>query len=624
MADDKVMRTPAALAAITVLVAVVAPVAQADPLATAVPGLSSAGEAILRGADDAMWIAEPADPGAIARVTVAGAVTEFKGGVTSNFTPNRKPSGLAITPEGTVWPAGTMWFLMDGGSDELGRITTAGVVGRYALNYGRPTSLTGGPDGRLWMTVDGDSNDPDAIVRLDTANTTVTNFTAGLAHDTKPRAITSGPDGALWFLEGGGNGRIGRITTSGQLTWQAVGGAPSLLAPGPLGSMWFARGATVTRFNDLAPFSTGAAASALATGPDGALWAGLTGAVARIEPGGAIAVHRAGVPSGAHVQGVAAGPDGRMWITLDRSPYLMRVTVPPLVSGVSGQAASPTTATLGATVTPNGVDTDVRVERQQADGTWQALESVYVGAGTGAAPMTLALSGLTPATAQRVRVVATSAAGAVSSDVVELVTPTAAPPTSDTPPPATTPDPQTEPVPVQGKTVVLTVGTGTVRVKVPGQSGYTTLDGASNVPVGSLIDSSAGSVVLASRVQGRTQTGTFHGGTFRVSQVRQTGMTELALAGALDCSRSARATAAAGAKKPKPKKRSVWGQDSGGSFRTRGQSSVATVRGTRWLTQDTCAGTLVRVRQGAVSVKPTRRGARAVVVRAGHELFTRR
>ena len=607
------------------LAAAAAPIAQADPQATAVPGLSSAGEAILQGADGAMWVAEPTDPGAIARVTTAGAVTEFKGGVTSNFTANRKPSGLAITPEGTAWPAGTMWFVMTGGSDELGRITTGGAVGRYSLNSGTPTSLTGGPDGQLWMTIEGDSSDPDAIARMNTANTTVTYFTAGLSSSTNPKAITVGPDGALWFLEGGGSGRIGRITTAGQLTWQNVGGRPSALTAGPLSSMWFARGATVTRLNDLTPFNTGTDANALATGPDGALWAAMTGAVARIEPSGSLTVYSAGLPANAQPRGIAAGADGRMWITLDRAPYLVRVTVPPSVAGAGATVDSAVAVTVRAAVTPNGSDTDVHVEVERTDRSWQALNRVAIGAGTAAVPVTLAVTGLAPASTQRLRVVAVNSAGTATSDPIELVTPEA-PATTD-PPPADAAlvavPPQAVPVPEQGKAVVLTVGTGTVRVKTPGQSGYTTLNTASTVPVGSLIDTSTGSVVLASQVKGKTQTGTFHGGTFRVNQVASTGMTELALAGALDCSRRTGARAASAAGK-KNNKRSVWGQDSGGNFRTRGKSSVATVRGTRWLTRDTCAGTLVKVREGTVSVKPTRRGARAVLVRAGHQHFTPR
>ncbi len=52
----------------------------------------------------------------------------------------------------------------------------------------------------------------------------------------------------------------------------------------------------------------------------------------------------------------------------------------------------------------------------------------------------------------------------------------------------------------------------------------------------------------------------------------------------------------------KPKSRKLWG-DGKGKFRTRGQYSAATIRGTRWLVQDSCAGTLTRVTQGSVLVR---------------------
>ena len=171
------------------------------------PGLSGAGEAILRGADDAMWIAEPADPGAIARVTAAGTVTEFtrrRDAATS--TPNREPSGL---PDRRDRLAGRHDVVPDvGGGDELGRITTAGS-GRRATRSsdGRPTSLAGGPDGRLWMTVEGEPAIPTRSPGWTTANTTPRPFSSGLTSSTNPRSITAGPDGALWFVESGGSGR---------------------------------------------------------------------------------------------------------------------------------------------------------------------------------------------------------------------------------------------------------------------------------------------------------------------------------------------------------------------------------------------------------------------------------
>ena len=52
----------------------------------------------------------------------------------------------------------------------------------------------------------------------------------------------------------------------------------------------------------------------------------------------------------------------------------------------------------------------------------------------------------------------------------------------------------------------------------------------------------------------------------------------------------------------KPKTRKLWGKGSG-KFRTTGSYSAATVRGTEWLVQDSCSGTLTRVTQGVVAVR---------------------
>ena len=57
-----------------------------------------------------------------------------------------------------------------------------------------------------------------------------------------------------------------------------------------------------------------------------------------------------------------------------------------------------------------------------------------------------------------------------------------------------------------------------------------------------------------------------------------------------------------GRRRQKPKSRKLWGKGSG-KFRTTGNYSAATVRGTEWLVQDTCSGTLTRVTQGVVAVR---------------------
>jgi hypothetical protein len=86
---------------------------------------------------------------------------------------------------------------------------------------------------------------------------------------------------------------------------------------------------------------------------------------------------------------------------------------------------------------------------------------------------------------------------------------------------------------------------------------------------------------------------------FIVSQ--RGGYTELRLSERLAPCKKARASTAQ-KKSKRPKSRRLWG-DGKGRFRTRGNYSAATVRGTKWLTQDTCAGTLTRVAQGVVAVK---------------------
>jgi len=183
--------------------------------------------------------------------------------------------------------------------------------------------------------------------------------------------------------------------------------------------------------------------------------------------------------------------------------------------------------------------------------------------------------------------------------------------------------------PVLGRAVVVAPVAGTILIRRPGADAATRLAAGEQIPVGSLLDARRGTVALTSALPGgSTQTGRFGGGRFSVSQpAGGGGVTELVLRGPeLGACRRASGrrtttTARAAARRRKPARR-LWGEDKGGRFRTRGRNSVATVRGTRWLTEDTCAGTLTRVVEGAVDVydvhrRVTRRVAagRSVLVR---------
>jgi hypothetical protein len=197
-----------------------------------------------------------------------------------------------------------------------------------------------------------------------------------------------------------------------------------------------------------------------------------------------------------------------------------------------------------------------------------------------------------------------------------------------------TPPGQSVELPTLGKTIVLDLKNGSVLVKLPGQPAFKTLSDLANLPVGAVIDTRKGSVTLSTALPGgSSQTGTFSGGLFEVRQPSNgRGMTDIYLRGGsfagcgpVNRKRGVVAVAAAKGKKRSAKRtvRRLWASDRGGRFRTHGRESVATVRGTRWVTEDRCDGTLTRVTQGAVDVR-NRRTGKVKRVRAGRSIFVPR
>jgi hypothetical protein len=182
------------------------------------------------------------------------------------------------------------------------------------------------------------------------------------------------------------------------------------------------------------------------------------------------------------------------------------------------------------------------------------------------------------------------------------------PPTPTPTPPAPTPTPTATPVPQQDATGL---PSGTVKIKLPGGK-FVAFDPSKPIPSGSEIDVTKGKIALTAKLTpgGKPQTATFFDGIFKLTLGKKT--TDLTLSQALaKCPKKHSAHAAA----KKPKTRKLWGNGSG-SFRTRGQYSAATVRGTEWLVQDSCSGTLTRVKKGVVSVRDNVR-KKTIVLRAG-------
>jgi Ca2+-binding RTX toxin-like protein len=168
------------------------------------------------------------------------------------------------------------------------------------------------------------------------------------------------------------------------------------------------------------------------------------------------------------------------------------------------------------------------------------------------------------------------------------------------------------PPPTPGSTANLALSSGSVTFTVPKSDDSIQLEGAAQVPIGTEVDTTDG-VAKVTVARGVTlDTSEFYDGDFTVQQPGPRSLGELKLQGGkfLDCVTSFRALA-----KKKPLRR-LWGSGKG-HFRTKGRYSSATVRGTKWLTEDLCGSTRITVVQGVVLVHDFVRDV-DVSVPAGH------
>jgi streptogramin lyase len=333
-------------------------------------------------------------------------------------------------------------------------------------------------------------------------------------------------------------------------------------------------------------------------------------------------------------------------------------TEPPAATTSSAEAVTRTTAKLTGSVDPKGAATSYHFEWGQSASYEHRMPAGETAVGEDGDEHRLEqeLDSLTPGTTYHYRIVATNCEGCAPGTTygADEVFQTEAPALPEAPPPdpftpgtfvssptvassssvaQSPPPPQSDPVPdppLLGRSALLRQVSGSVLVKLPGAAGFRSLSSATDIPMGSVVDAEHGTLVLTTARDsgGHVQTVTVWGARFRVSQ-RKTrgGQTTLSLIGGRpsSCSRShAKASTVAKASAAKARSRrskTLWAKDSHGHFSTRGNNSVATVRGTYWGTVETCAGTLTIVRRGEVSVKPAH--GHPVLVRAGHSYLAR-
>ncbi len=488
------------------------------------------------------------------------------------------------TPVVTRWIAAIVMTGL-GMSVAPARAATVPLVGSLQAPA---AGLAVGPDGSLWHTSAG------KVPRV--GRTTLAGETLELPvpdQDARPGAIITGPDRALWIADASGSVLRLRADSVFETVATTPGGSPQDLALGPAGDVWVTLARSggksrdaigrLTAAGDLETYSDGLTGrpQAITAGWDGAMWFTEPNAdrVGRISADGTIEEFAApGDPTG-----IVAGWDGAMWFTARRGAIgrvtmtgavaetrvgLSRGSQPgDIVRGPDGALWFALKHGLGR-VTMYGAITTARTDDMRP--------GKLVFAPDGALWFTDAKH---------------DALGRLGSLAAAVVPP-----------------------PVIGKTVVAGPKRGEVRVKVPGHEDFDPLAARASIPVGSVVDATHGAVAVRSALDtaGGNQTGTFFGGRFQVLQSPTAGVVRIKLRGRLSCG-GARGTISTTPRKRRRKRRRVWGTDSGGLFQTLGLDSVTTVRGTRWLTEDRCGGTLTRVVRGSVVVRERRTGRRFVL-----------
>ncbi len=180
------------------------------------------------------------------------------------------------------------------------------------------------------------------------------------------------------------------------------------------------------------------------------------------------------------------------------------------------------------------------------------------------------------------------------------------------------------PAPVLGQSGNITQESGTVLLRLPGSTHFTTLKGSAHIPFGTIVDATHGvATITVLGPHGELEVAHYFGGRFLITQ-QHNGLVVATLEGGTfaKCKKTAKhAGALALAARSKRPLRKLW-TNAHGSFTTKGTYAAGAVQGTEWLTEDFCEGTLVVVTRDRVKVTDLVHH-RSRIVRAGQRDFVK-
>lgn len=212
--------------------------------------------------------------------------------------------GLGSNNKLVLGPDGNIWVTLDGNERDVARITSSGEVKEFDLDAVTPSGIAVGPEKRIWITRNG------GVISFDPANPVGTKDPTDIALIGTEHSIVLGPDGNLWVAT---TDKLVRVPPAAPLT------ATEVAVPG------------------LKPKDIDVAGSLLVVADFQRILASTTaGATTEFKVGG-------------QAQGVAGGPNGQYAFTqpvnTPKEVGLLSPTAPPLVLPAEG--TDPFGITLG-------------------------------------------------------------------------------------------------------------------------------------------------------------------------------------------------------------------------------------------------------------------------------------
>jgi virginiamycin B lyase len=286
--------------------------------------------------------------------------------------------GFAVNNKLVAGPDGNMWATLDGIAKDVARITPAGAVTEYDLGVESPLGIAAGPDGNLWITFE------HGVARFSTADPVGSVKLQADADIVTPSSIVTGPDGNMWVatsdrvvhfapvdptsfekvevpgltshdidvagsllvIADSGQNRIVTLTTAGTKVDFPIAGASQGVAGAPGGQIAFSAPLAepeqiglITPPNPAQPFELLKDPFGVALGADGAFWVVQSAAngVSRVTPAGGITFF-GGFPTASQPRQIAPGPGNTLWVGMEGSEG-----VPAAVGRISGVEAPGTT-----------------------------------------------------------------------------------------------------------------------------------------------------------------------------------------------------------------------------------------------------------------------------------------